>query len=82
MGYGIGNVDALADAVARALNNPQENAATRARYRELLFGDLGDGRAAERLANKIDELQETVTVQRSGFKSGHAPASKPGGQWF
>lgn len=82
MGHEIENVDALADAVARALSNSQENAATRARYRELLFGDLADGRAAERLAKQIDELQETVTVQRSGFKGGHAPASKPSGQWF
>ncbi len=82
MGQEIHNVDDLPNAVAHALNYPDENAVTRTRYRTLLFGDFTDGRAAERLAHKIDELQETVTVQRAGFKIGQAPASRPGGHWF
>ncbi|OGT79461.1 MAG: hypothetical protein A3H91_05840 [Gammaproteobacteria bacterium RIFCSPLOWO2_02_FULL_61_13] len=46
----------LPGAVARALADPGRHAAQRAQYRELLFGNLTDGRAAERIAERIGAL--------------------------
>jgi len=43
----------LAPAVARALADPAAHGDRRAAYRQRLFGDLTDGRAAERLAARI-----------------------------
>jgi Flp pilus assembly protein TadD len=46
----------LPAAVERALAQPERHAERRAHYRRLLFGDLTDGRAAERIAEHIDRL--------------------------
>lgn len=56
VGEEVHHVDNLAAAVSRGLDDPTLGADRRAHYRWELFGDLTDGRAAERLANHIDEL--------------------------
>jgi CDP-glycerol glycerophosphotransferase (TagB/SpsB family) len=56
VGEEIHHVDQLAAAVSWALDDPSLGARRRAHYRRELFGDLTDGRAAERLAQHIDEL--------------------------
>ena len=57
VGQQIDHVEDLPAAVARALDDPSLGAERRAHYRRELFGALTDGRAAERLADKIDELE-------------------------
>lgn len=52
----VTDIGELPGAVARALANPERHAARRAHYRELLFGNLTDGRAAERIAARIAQL--------------------------
>jgi tetratricopeptide (TPR) repeat protein len=56
MGEEVTQIEDLPAAVERALVDPGRHAAQRARYRELLFGTLTDGRAAERIAARIAEL--------------------------
>ncbi|MBI1733495.1 MAG: CDP-glycerol glycerophosphotransferase family protein, partial [Gammaproteobacteria bacterium] len=56
LGEEVTEIERLPAAVARTLADPDRFAARRAHYRELLFGDLTDGRAAERIAEKIREL--------------------------
>ena len=56
VGEEIDDVDDLAAAVGRGLDDPSLGAERRAHYRHELFGDLTDGRSAERLAEKITEL--------------------------
>jgi Flp pilus assembly protein TadD len=46
----------LPAAVERAIEQPKRHAERRAHYRRLVFGDLTDGRAAERIAEHIDRL--------------------------
>ncbi len=57
VGEEIYDVKLLSKAVERALNQPDLNREKRAEYRRELFGDLCDGRAAERIAQKIDQLK-------------------------
>lgn len=47
----------LPSVIEAALENPQRHAARRAEYRELLFGDLDDGRATERVCAQLDALR-------------------------
>ena len=56
VGEEVKEVSELPAAVDRALDQPHLRQEKRAKYRRLLFGDLCDGRAAERIARKIDEL--------------------------
>jgi len=56
VGEDIGDVSQLGDAVGRALDGPDRFAEARARRRGELFGDLTDGRAAERIAERIATL--------------------------
>jgi hypothetical protein len=56
VGLDIGSVDELPAAVLRCLEAPEEKAERRAFYRERVFGDLMDGRAAERIAGRIRGL--------------------------
>ncbi|MBI1731541.1 MAG: tetratricopeptide repeat protein [Gammaproteobacteria bacterium] len=56
LGEELFDAEELPAAVARALDHPERHADRRARYRELLYGDLTDGRAAERIAAHIDAL--------------------------
>jgi CDP-glycerol glycerophosphotransferase (TagB/SpsB family) len=55
-GEEITDVKQLPAAVARALDEPQRHARQRAYYRAQLFGDLTDGRAADRIAAHISAL--------------------------
>jgi tetratricopeptide (TPR) repeat protein len=52
----VTDIEDLPGAVARALADPEAHAAQRAHYRDLLFGTLTDGRAAERIAERIAQL--------------------------
>ncbi len=54
----VAEIEDLPAAVARALAGPDHCAARRAHYRQLLFGDLTDGRAAERIAARIAQLSD------------------------
>ncbi len=56
MGRVVGDVGDLADAVGQALDNPEAGAEARARHRRWLFGDLTDGRAAERVVERLSAL--------------------------
>jgi CDP-glycerol glycerophosphotransferase (TagB/SpsB family) len=56
VGIQINHVDELEGALVRALKKPEEKAEVRAYYREKIFGDLLDGRAAERIADKVRSL--------------------------
>lgn len=58
VGAGVTDVAALPRAVADALANPRRNAGRRAHYRDLLFGEFTDGRAAQRIAERIGELRD------------------------
>ena len=57
LGEELHDVKNLAAAVGRALDDPGAGAARRAHYRHELFGELIDGQTAERLADKITELE-------------------------
>jgi CDP-glycerol glycerophosphotransferase (TagB/SpsB family) len=56
VGTEVHDVAELPAAVSAALDNPAFRADRRAHYRQQLFGDYADGRAAERIAQKITEL--------------------------
>lgn len=65
----IDDVNALPAAVDEALSNPSLRADRRAHYRKLLFGDLTDGRAAERIAANIDKLAPRFPASGPLFKA-------------
>ncbi|MGQ0569780.1 MAG: CDP-glycerol glycerophosphotransferase family protein, partial [Armatimonadota bacterium] len=54
----------LPDAVRRCLERPDEKADRRAFYRARIFGTLADGRAAERIADRISALLDPHDVER------------------
>lgn len=56
MGEEVTDVATLPRVIAAALADPGARAARRAHYRGLLYGDLTDGRAAERVAARIASL--------------------------
>jgi CDP-glycerol glycerophosphotransferase (TagB/SpsB family) len=56
MGEEVSDVGNLAAAVGRALDAPGARAAARRRYRQQLFDDLTDGRAVERIVDRIAGL--------------------------
>lgn len=58
LGEELFDVEELPAAVERALADPGRHADRRAHYRRLLFGDLTDGRAAERIAGHITALPQ------------------------
>ena len=49
----VSHASEVAAAVSRSLRNPDQHAEARARYRAELFGDLTDGKAAERIVERI-----------------------------
>jgi tetratricopeptide (TPR) repeat protein len=57
VGTEVHDVEDLPAAVSAALDNPRLGSDRRAHYRRELFGDYADGRAAERIAQKITELK-------------------------
>ena len=58
VGEDVFDVSKLAAAVTSGLDTPDAGAEKRAQYREKLFGPLTDGRAAERIAERIVALSE------------------------
>ena len=56
VGEEVHDVENLPSVVGEALDNPAGRAERRVHYRQKLFGDLTDGRAAERIAQKIAEI--------------------------
>lgn len=62
MGAQVDDVESLASAVSRGLNHPREHQSRRGVYRDRLFGDLTDGRAAERLIVRLEALAEEMPV--------------------
>ncbi len=52
----IDRIEDLPSVVDRNLTNPENRLERRNHYRERLFGNLTDGRAAERIVAKIDQL--------------------------
>lgn len=64
MGQEIEDVSMLPQAIGRALEDPTLGGDRRAHYRQLLFGDLTDGRARERLGQKVSELEAIISSER------------------
>jgi CDP-glycerol glycerophosphotransferase (TagB/SpsB family) len=62
MGDEVETFDQFRVAVTRALAEPQARAAARAVYRQRLFGELTDGRAAERAADELAALFEATGI--------------------
>ncbi|MCW5590933.1 MAG: CDP-glycerol glycerophosphotransferase family protein [Burkholderiales bacterium] len=62
----VGRREDLAAAVKRALSGPEppDVAARRARLREELFGTLADGRAGERIAQRLAQLRDETEPWR------------------
>jgi len=56
VGIQINHVSELKGAVVSSLENPKEKSEIRAYYRDRVFGDLLDGHAAERIADKVRAL--------------------------
>ena len=56
VGEEVHRADELASAVEAALADPATHADTRARYRGLLFGDMGDGLAVARIIDAVAGL--------------------------
>ena len=56
LGEEVADVGNLARAVGRALDDSAAGAAARRRYRDLLFDDLTDGRAVDRIVDRIAAL--------------------------
>jgi hypothetical protein len=67
MGTQVDSVEDLPAAVSAALSNPQLNADRRAHYRTLLFDDLTDGKAVERLCHNVEELAATSPSDRVSY---------------
>ncbi len=60
MGTQIDRVEDLTAAVSTALSDPRLNSDRREHYRKLLFDDLTDGRAVERLCRNVEALASTA----------------------
>ena len=56
VGLRVDSAEKLTSAVRRCLDHPEEKADVRAEYRRRVFGELLDGRASERIAQKIAML--------------------------
>jgi CDP-glycerol glycerophosphotransferase (TagB/SpsB family) len=61
MGEDVQDIELLSEAAARALDDPSRRGDIRRRYRDQLFGDLGDGNAAQRIAARIAEIPVSGT---------------------
>jgi len=56
MGIEVETIPQLVTAIQRTLENPQEKEQQRLHYKQLLFGNMLDGQASTRIANKIKAL--------------------------
>jgi hypothetical protein len=56
MGEEVENFDELISAIEKSIFHPEEKLERRAFYRKRVFGDLTDGRSAERIAEKVRAL--------------------------
>jgi len=56
VGIEINHADELEGALVRSLKKPEEKAKVRAHYRDKIFGNLLDGCAAERIADRVRTL--------------------------
>ena len=63
VGEEIMDIETLPAAIQQALEQPELRASERSRYRQLLFGEYTDGRAAERIAARIGALPRRDPVQ-------------------
>jgi hypothetical protein len=70
MGEEVFDADELPGAVDRALTDPSSRADLRARYRALLFGDLTDGRTAERIREHVAELPAVLPLVAAEYVAG------------
>jgi CDP-glycerol glycerophosphotransferase (TagB/SpsB family) len=70
MGSEAESGEAACEAIAAALADPGGRAAQRAQYRKLLFGDLTDGRTAERLAEQVLQLERFLPLIRARWITG------------
>jgi len=77
MGIEINNADELEGALVRSLKEPGEKAGVRAYYRERIFGDLLDGRAAERIADRVRSLINPGPEDEWVSRSWATVASRP-----
>lgn len=62
MGIEIENESELPHAISRCLQHPEEKAPQRSFYRQRVFGELLDGRAAERTTARINSLLQPEPV--------------------
>jgi CDP-glycerol glycerophosphotransferase (TagB/SpsB family) len=62
MGDELRDVAALPRTLARALDEPHRHATARAAYRNLLFGELTDGRSSERLCLELERACHESTL--------------------
>ncbi len=67
MGKQIENVDELPASVSAALSDPRSNSERRAHYRKLLFDDLTDGKAVERLCQNVEKLAAAVPSDQLSY---------------
>lgn len=64
MGTEVRRWEDLPAAIEESVRHPERRAATRAHYRERVFGPLTDGRAAERIAARVRSLLRPAEVER------------------
>jgi hypothetical protein len=69
MGEDLSDVNELPEALRRCLGGPDRFAGRRALYRQLVFGDLTDGRSAERLCECVSRLSAEVPTRTVAARS-------------
>jgi hypothetical protein len=75
MGIQIDHVEELPDALEQSLLHPEEFSKQRALYRKRIFGNLLDGRAAERIADQIRALGNPSTRDKTWVSISWSAAS-------
>jgi len=56
VGIEINKIDELPSAIMRSMENPDQKSKLRKHYRNMIFGNILDGRAAERIAERVREV--------------------------
>jgi hypothetical protein len=70
MGEEVFDPEELTGAMNRALDDPGARSEYRARYRKLMFGDLTDGRTAERIRDRVGELKSVLPRVAAAYVAG------------